>query len=313
MDKNRRVFIAGHRGLVGSAILRNLESKGYTNIIIRSHQELDLIKQEEVEKFFKEEKPEYVFLAAAKVGGILANDTFPADFFYCNSMIQNNVIHNAYLNGVKKLLFLGSSCIYPKLCPQPISEEYLLSGELEPTNEAYAIAKISGLKMCQYYKKQYGVNFISCMPTNLYGPHDNFNLMNSHVVPALIRKFHEAKERNLPTVELWGTGSSLREFMYVDDMADCCVFLMNNYDDAEHINIGTGEEISIRGLADMVKEVVGFEGGIVFDDTNPDGMQRKLLNISKLKNLGWVGKTTLKEGLHKTYEWYKDHERRTRK
>ncbi|SNX52925.1 GDP-L-fucose synthase [Thermoanaerobacterium sp. RBIITD] len=304
MNRDSKIYVAGHRGLVGSAIVRNLESKGYTNIIKRTHKELDLTNQEAVRRFFEEEKPEYVFLAAAKVGGIHANNTYPADFIYENLMIQNNVIKAAHDFKVKKLLFLGSTCIYPKMAPQPIKEEYLLSGYLEPTNEAYAIAKIAGLKMCQFFKRQYGDNFISCMPTNLYGPNDNFDLNNSHVMPALIRKFHEAKVNNLPYVEVWGTGKPLREFLYVDDMADACVFLMENYDGEEHVNIGTGQEVSIRELAEMIKEVVGFEGEIVFNTDKPDGTPRKLTDVIKLHSLGWRHNVELGEGIERTYKWY---------
>lgn len=308
MNKDSKIYVAGHRGLVGSAIVRNLQSKGYTNIITRRHSELDLTDQQAVRRFFEEEKPEYVFLAAAKVGGIHANNTYPADFIYNNLMIECNVIKAAHDYNVKKLLFLGSSCIYPKMAPQPIKEEYLLSGYLEPTNEAYAIAKIAGLKMCQYFKKQYGDNFISCMPTNLYGPNDNFDLQNSHVLPALIRKFHEAKVENKPYVEVWGTGTPRREFLYVDDMADACVFLMENYDGDETVNIGTGEDVTIRELAKIVKEVVGFDGELKFDTSKPDGTPRKLLDVSKLNKLGWKYRVSLKEGIIKSYEWYKTNE-----
>lgn len=308
MNKNSKIYVAGHRGLVGSAIVRNLQSKGYTNIITRTHSELDLTDQQAVRRFFEEEKPEYVFLAAAKVGGIHANNTYPADFIYDNLMIECNVIKAAHDFNVKKLLFLGSSCIYPKMAPQPIKEEYLLSGYLEPTNEAYAIAKIAGLKMCQYFKKQYGDNFISCMPTNLYGPNDNFDLQNSHVLPALIRKFHEAKVENKPYVEVWGTGTPRREFLYVDDMADACVFLMENYDGEETVNIGTGEDVTIKELAEIIKEVVGYEGELNFDTSKPDGTPRKLLDVSKLNELGWKYRVSLKEGIIKSYEWYKTNE-----
>lgn len=304
MNKDSKIYVAGHRGLVGSAIVRNLQSKGYTNIITRTHKELDLTNQEAVRRFFEEEKPEYVFLAAAKVGGIHANNTYPADFIYENLMIECNVIKAAHDYNVKKLLFLGSSCIYPKMAPQPIKEEYLLSGYLEPTNEAYAIAKIAGLKMCQYFKRQYGDNFISCMPTNLYGPNDNFDLQNSHVLPALIRKFHEAKIENKPYVEVWGTGTPRREFLFVDDMADACVFLMENYDGEETVNIGTGEDITIRELAEIIKEVVGYEGELKFDTSKPDGTPRKLLDVSKLNELGWKYKVELIDGIKKTYEWF---------
>ncbi len=307
MEKNSRIYVAGHKGLVGSAIVRKLIEKGYGNIICREHGELDLTDKNEVEAFFISEKPEYVFLAAAKVGGIKANSTQPADFFYINSMIQNNVINSAYKSGVSKLLFLGSSCIYPKMCPQPIKEEYLLSGYLEETNEAYALAKITGLKMCQYYNIQYGTNYISCMPTNLYGPNDNFDLETSHVLPALLRKFHEAKELGDPTVEIWGSGSPLREFLHVNDMADACVFLMEEYSGLEHVNIGTGKEITIRELAMMIGEIVGYKGELVFDADKPDGTPRKLLDVSKLNGLGWRYKIELAEGIRETYQWYIDY------
>lgn len=308
MEKTAKIYVAGHRGLVGSAIVRNLEQKGYTNIIKRTHKELDLTSQEQVKAFFKKEKPDYVFLAAAKVGGINANNTYPADFIYENLAIETNVIKAAHDHKVKKLLFLGSTCIYPKNAPQPIKEEYLLSGYLEPTNEAYAIAKIAGLEMCKFFKRQYGDNFISCMPTNLYGPEDNFDLQNSHVLPALIRKFHEAKIENKKEVEIWGTGTPLREFLYVDDMADACVFLMENYDGEEHVNIGTGEELTIRELAETVKEVVGFEGELIFNANMPDGAPRKLCDVSKLRGLGWKHKVELKDGIRKAYQWYLENE-----
>ena len=301
MNKDSKIYVAGHRGLVGSAIVRNLMKKGFKNIIYRTHNELDLTNQIEVRKFFEYEKPEYVFLAAAKVGGINANNTYPADFIYDNLMIQNNVIKAAHDFKVKKLLFLGSTCIYPKMAPQPIKEEYLLTGALEETNEAYAVAKIAGLEMCKFFKRQYGDNFISCLPTNLYGPNDNYDLNNSHVLPALIRKFHEAKVNNLDTVEIWGTGTPLREFLYVDDMADACVFLMENYNGEQHVNIGTGEEVSIKQLAETVKEVIGFKGKIVFNANMPDGTPRKLTNIDKIKELGWCYNTELVEGIRKTY------------
>jgi len=307
MEYNSRVYVAGHKGLVGSAIVRKLIEKGYGNIICREHGELDLTDKHEVEAFFMSEKPEYVFLAAAKVGGIKANSMQPADFFYINSMIQNNVINSAYKSGVSKLLFLGSSCIYPKMCPQPIKEDYLLSGYLEETNEAYALAKIAGLKMCQYYNIQYGTNFISCMPTNLYGPNDNFDLETSHVLPALLRKFHEARQLGEPMVEIWGSGSPLREFLHVDDMADACVFLMEEYSGLEHVNIGTGKEITIRDLAIMIGEIVGYKGKLVFDADKPDGTPRKLLDVSKLNGLGWRYKIELAEGIRNTYQWYIDH------
>lgn len=306
MEKDAKIYVAGHRGLVGSAIVRNLKEKGYTNIIGRTHKELDLGDQLAVRKFFQEERPEYVFLAAAHVGGILANNTYPADFIYDNLIMECNVIKAAHDFGIKKLLFLGSTCIYPKLAPQPIKEEALLSGYLEPTNEAYALAKISGLKMCQFFKRQYGDNFISCMPTNLYGPNDNFDLNNSHVMPALIRKFHEAKVNNATQVEVWGTGKPLREFLYVDDMADACVFLMENYDGEEHVNIGTGEEVSIGELAKLIKETVGFRGQLVFNTEKPDGTPRKLTDVSKLHGLGWKHKVDLKDGVRLAYDWFKE-------
>lgn len=304
MEKSSRIYIAGHRGLVGSALVRNLESKGFTNIIKRTSKELDLRNQQAVQEFFKQERPEYVILAAAKVGGIHANNTYPAEFIYDNLMIQNNVIKAAHDFKVKKLLFLGSTCIYPKLAPQPIKEEYLLTGALEETNEAYAVAKIAGLEMCKFFKRQYGDNFISCMPTNLYGPNDNFDLQSSHVLPALIRKFHEAKVNHQPTVEVWGTGTPLREFIYVDDMADACIFLMENYDGEQHVNIGTGEEVSIRQLAETVKEVVGFEGELIFNTNMPDGTPRKLTTVDKLHALGWKHKVSLKDGIQRAYDWY---------
>ena len=304
MNKNSKIYVAGHRGLVGSAIVRNLEEKGFNNIICRTHKELDLTNQNEVRRFFEEERPEYVFLAAAKVGGIHANNTYPADFIYENLMIQNNVIKAAHDFEVKKLLFLGSTCIYPKMAPQPIKEDYLLTGSLEETNEAYAVAKIAGLEMCKFFKRQYGDNFISCMPTNLYGPNDNFDLKNSHVLPALIRKFHEAKVNNSEVVEVWGTGKPLREFLYVDDMADACVFLMENYDGEQHVNIGTGVEVSIRELAETVKEVVGFAGELVFNTDMPDGTPRKLTTVDKLNGLGWKHKVYLNNGIKMAYEWF---------
>jgi len=310
MDKKSKIYVAGHKGLVGSALVRKLTQLGYTNLVVRTHAELDLTRQRDVEDFFEKERPEYVFLAAAKVGGILANNTYPAEFIYSNVMVQSNVIHSSYLSGVKKLLFLGSSCIYPRDCPHPMREEYLLSGYLEPTNEPYAIAKIAGIKMCQSYNRQYGTNYISVMPTNLYGPNDNFDLQNAHVLPALIRKFHEAKVAmqqagvEIKEVVIWGTGFPRREFLYVDDLADACVFLMNNYDGSEIINIGVGKDISIKELALMVKEIVGYDGEIGFDISKPDGTPRKLLDVSKLSSLGWQAKTSLKEGIEKTYRWY---------
>lgn len=304
MNKDSKIYVAGHRGLVGSAIVRNLEERGYTNIIYRTHKELDLTRQVEVEKFFEEEKPEYVFLAAAKVGGIHVNNTRPAEFIYDNLMIESNIIHSSYKYGVKKLLFLGSSCIYPKFANQPIKEEYLLTGELEPTNEAYAIAKITGIELCKFYRRQYGCDFISAMPTNLYGINDNFDLETSHVLPALIRKFHEAKINNQEEVVMWGTGKPLREFMYVDDLADALVHLMLNYSDEIHVNMGTGKDLSIGELAQIVKKVVGYEGKIVNDLSKPDGTPRKLLDVSRLEATGWKYKTELREGIEKVYKWY---------
>jgi len=304
MNKQDKIYIAGHRGLVGSAIVRNLEASGYTNLLLRTSKELNLTSQAGVNKFFEQEKPDYVFLAAAKVGGIHANDTYPADFIRDNLQIQTNVIDAAYRNNAKKLLFLGSSCIYPKFAPQPMKEEHLLTGELEPTNEWYAIAKIAGIKMCQAYKKQYGFNAISIMPTNLYGPGDNFNLENSHVLPALIRKFHDAKENDLPQVEVWGTGTPRREFLHVDDMADASVYLMNNYDGFDFVNVGVGEDVSIKELAELVKKVVEFKGELTFNASKPDGTPRKLLNVSKLTSEGWKAKILLKQGVEETYEWF---------
>ena len=304
MNKDSKIYVAGHRGLVGSAIVRNLEERGYTNIICRTHKELDLTRQADVEKFFEEEKPEYVFLAAAKVGGIQANNTRPAEFIYENLMIESNIIHSAYKYGVKKLLFLGSSCIYPKFANQPIKEEYLLTGELEPTNEAYAIAKITGIELCKFYRRQYGCDFISAMPTNLYGINDNFDLETSHVLPALIRKFHEAKINNQEEVVMWGTGKPLREFMYVDDLADALVHLMLDYSDEIHVNMGTGKDLSIGELAQIVKEVVGYEGKIVNDLSKPDGTPRKLLDVSRLEATGWKYKTELRDGIERVYKWY---------
>lgn len=304
MDKSSKIYIAGHKGLVGSAIVRILEQNGYSNLVYKSSNELDLTQENQVYKFFEEEKPEYVFLAAAKVGGIHANNTYPADFLFQNLKIQNNVIDAAYRNNVKKLLFLGSSCIYPKLCSQPIKEEYLLTGALELTNDAYAIAKIAGIKMCQAYNKQHGTNFISVMPTNLYGSNDNFDLENSHVLPALIRKFHEAKEQKKPEVEIWGTGTPRREFLYVDDLADACLYLMNNYNSSEIVNIGTGEDVTISELAEIVKNITDFEGKLIFDTSKPDGTPRKLLDVSKLHSLGWKHKVSLEVGINLAYKWY---------
>ena len=342
MELDSKIYIAGHRGLVGSAIHRKLKEKGYANIIGRTHKELDLERQAQVESFFQEQRPEYVFLGAAKVGGIWANNSFPAEFIYSNIMVQINVIHSAYRTGVKKLLFLGSSCIYPKQCPQPMKEEYLLAGPLEPTNEPYAVAKIAGIKTCQSYNRQYGTNYISVMPTNLYGPNDNFDLETSHVIAALIRKFHLAKLaaaddwqgiqkdearygpipkdlraaigwsetnpqsaiRNQQSVILWGTGAPKREFLHVNDLADACVFLMNHYDESNIINIGCGEDVSIAELALLVKDIVGYTGDIEYDIEKPDGTPRKLLDVSKLRGLGWKPKISLEEGIRKTYEWY---------
>ena len=300
MQKTSKIFIAGHNGMVGSAILRNLQDKGFSNFVLKSSKELDLRDAKAVADFFEEEKPEFVFLAAAKVGGIVANNTYRADFLYENLMIQNNVIHEAYKNKVEKLLFLGSSCIYPKLAPQPLKEEYLLTGILEPTNEPYAIAKIAGIKMCDAYRSQYGCNFISVMPTNLYGPNDNYDLQNSHVLPAMIRKFHEAK-LNGTSVELWGTGSPKREFLHADDMAEACVFLMENYNEPGLVNIGTGEDLSIKELAEMIQKITKFEGEIIWDHTKPDGTPRKLMDVSKLHALGWKHKIALEEGITKVY------------
>lgn len=304
MNKDSKIYVAGHNGLVGSAIIRNLKGNGYKNIITRTHKELDLTNQFEVDLFFKIEQPEYVLLAAAKVGGIGANSNFPVEFIMENIQIETNVIKYSYENNVKKLLMLGSSCIFPRNCPQPIKEEYLLTGELELTNEPYAIAKIAGIKMCQSYNKQYGTNFISCMPTNLYGIGDNFDLQNSHVLPALIRKIHEAKYNNKEYVKIWGTGTPLREFLHVDDLADACVFLMNNYNGSEIVNIGTGKEISIKNLAELIKQIVGYQGEIHFDSTKPDGTPRKLLDVSRLTALGWKYKIELEDGIRSTYEWY---------
>ena len=306
MNKEAKIYVAGHRGMVGSAIVRELRKQGYNNLILKTHAELDLTRQNEVETFFAKERPEYVFLAAAKVGGIEANQSALADFMYENMIMEMNVIHSAWKNGCKKLEFLGSSCIYPRMAPQPIKEEYLLTSSLEKTNEAYALAKISGLKYCEYLNTQYGTDFISVMPTNLYGPNDNFNLDSSHVLPALLRKFHEAKINNLSAVEIWGTGAPLREFLHVDDMADACVFLLENYDGEQHVNIGTGEEISIRNLAELIKKVVGFEGTIYFNAQMPDGTPRKLTSVEKLHSLGWKHRLSLEEGIALTYKWFQD-------
>jgi GDP-L-fucose synthase len=304
MNPSSKIYVAGHTGLVGSAIVRKLKSDGYNNLIFRTFDELDLINQKATADFFAQEKSEYVFLAAAKVGGIKANNDFPADFIYQNLQIQNNIIHSAYQNGAKKLLLLGSSCIYPRDCPQPIKEEYLLTGPLEKTNDAYAIAKIAGIKMCQSYDKQYGTKFISVMPTNLYGPGDNFDLESSHVLPALLRKFHEAKMKNEKEVIMWGTGKPKREFLHVDDLADAIVYLMKNYEDPAIVNIGTGEDIEILELAKMIKKIVGFKGEIKKDLSKPDGTPRKLLDVSRLHNLGWKHQIALEEGIKKTYAWF---------
>ena len=322
MNKNSKIYVAGHRGLVGSAIVKNLESKGYTNIITRTHSELDLINQKSVEEFFENEKPEYVILAAAKVGGIVANNTYRADFIYENLQVQNNVIHQSYVHKVKKLLFLGSTCIYPKNAPQPMSEDSLLTSPLEYTNEPYAIAKIAGIKMCESYNIQYGTNFISVMPTNLYGPNDNFDLETSHVLPALMRKIHEAKINNLDSVEVWGSGKPRREFLYSEDMADACIHVMKNIDFKDiikisnseknkkikntHINIGTGIDISVKELAFLIKQIIGFEGTLYFNEDKPDGTMLKLADITKLQSLGWKYKTNLEDGIKMMYEWYKN-------
>jgi GDP-L-fucose synthase len=300
MKIDSKIYVAGHRGMVGSAIVRALEIKGFKNLVYRTSKELDLTDQQQVQVFFENEKPEYVFLAAAKVGGIVANNTYRADFIYQNLMIQNNVIHASYLNGVTKLMFLGSSCIYPKNAPQPLKEEYLLTGLLEPTNEPYAIAKIAGIKMCEAYRDQYGCNFISVMPTNLYGPNDNYDLNNSHVLPALLRKFNEAKNNGEQSVTIWGSGTPLREFLHVDDLADACLFLMKNYNEKEFVNIGVGHDISIIDLAKMVKEIVGFEGEIFLDRSKPDGTPRKLMDVSRLSELGWEAKISLATGITST-------------
>lgn len=308
LNKSDKIYVAGHRGMVGSAIVRKLENEGYTSIVKRTSSELDLRNQQAVADFFENEKPNYVVLAAAKVGGIKANNDYKADFIYDNLQIQNNVIHNAYKTGVKKLLFLGSSCIYPKLAPQPLKEEYLLSGKLEPTNDAYAIAKIAGIKMCESYREQYGCNFISAMPTNLYGPNDNYDLQNSHVLPALIRKFHEAKVKQLPTVEVWGSGTPKREFLHVDDLAEACLFLLENYNDKEFVNVGSGSDVSIKELAEIVQEVVEFNGSLVFDTSKPDGTPRKLMDCSKIHNLGWKHRIELQDGIRSVYNLVLDSE-----
>ncbi|MBM5782414.1 MAG: GDP-L-fucose synthase [Pelagibacterales bacterium] len=304
MENNSKIFVAGHRGMVGSAIVRELQKRGYVNILTKNKSYLNLLDQKEVADFFAKEKPEYVFLAAAKVGGIEANRSQMADFTYENLQIQNNIIHNSYLNKVKRLVFLGSSCIYPKFAPQPIKEEYLLTGELEPTNYGYAIAKIAGVKMCEAYRNQYGCDFVPVMPTNLYGINDNFDLKNSHVLPALLRKFHEAKINNQPFVEVWGSGTPKREFLYADDLAEACVFVMNNKEIKNLINIGYGSDISISELANLVKNTVGYVGEIKFDPTKPDGTPKKCMDVSKINNFGWKAKTSLEEGLKLVYKWY---------
>ncbi len=306
MEKDSKIYVAGHLGLVGSAIMRTLKEQGFTNLVVRTHAEMDLEDQHAVHQFFEQEKPEHVFLAAAKVGGIYANNTYPADFIYDNLQIQNNVIHASYLSGVKKLCFLGSSCIYPKIAPQPMKEEYLLDGKLEPTNEPYAVAKIAGIKMCQAYNRQYGTHFISVMPTNLYGPNDNFDLQNSHVLPALIRKFVEARDSGKRSVTIWGTGNPRREFLHVDDMAAACLFLMNTYNDGEIVNIGSGADITIKELALMIGEETRFRGTIEFDTSKPDGTLRKLLDVGKLNRLGWKAKIPLREGIHSVITWYEE-------
>lgn len=304
MELNSKIYIAGHKGMVGSALLRNLEEKGYKNFLLKTSSELDLKKTQQVDEFFETEKPDYVFLAAAKVGGIQANNIYRADFLYDNLMIQNNIIHASFVNKVKKLLFLGSSCIYPKLAPQPLKEDYLLSGYLEDTNEPYAIAKIAGIKLCESYFRQHGCNFFSVMPTNLYGKNDNYDLNNSHVLPALIRKFHHAKENNLPFVEIWGSGSPLREFLNADDLSDACVFLMRNYNGHKHVNIGTGTDISIKDLALLIQKTTGYTGELKYDLSKPDGTPRKLLDVNLLNNLGWKHKISLEEGIRLVYEDY---------
>lgn len=306
MNKAAKIYVAGHRGMVGSAIVRQLKNNGFTDILVRTSKELDLTNQQAVNQFFETEKPDYVFLAAAKVGGIHANNVYRADFLYQNLMIEANIIHAAYINKVTKLLFLGSSCIYPKMAPQPLKEEYLLTGFLEPTNEPYAIAKIAGIKLCESYRRQYNCNFISAMPTNLYGPNDNYDLNNSHVLPALIRKFHTAKTQNQAQVEIWGTGAPLREFLHVDDLAEACLFLMDNYNGELFVNVGSGTDISIKDLALLVKKIVGYEGELVFDTSKPDGTPRKLMDVSRINHLGWQHKISLEEGIEKVYEEVKN-------
>lgn len=312
MNSDSKVYIAGHTGMVGSAIMRRLQKEGYNNLVVQDLDQLDLINQAETEKFFRAEKPEYVFLAAAKVGGIMANNTYRAQFIYENIQIQNNVIHFSWKYGVKKLLFLGSSCIYPKHAPQPMKEEYLLTGKLEHTNEPYAIAKIAGIKMCQAYNDQYGTDFISVMPTNLYGPHDNFDLETSHVLPALVRKIHEAKETNKDSVVIWGTGKPRREFLYVDDLADACHFLMQNYSGNDFVNIGVGEDVSIKELALLIKDIVKYEGELTFDTRKPDGTPQKLLDVGNLLGLGWQAKISLREGISSAYKWFEENKNKQR-
>ncbi|MCC0727053.1 GDP-L-fucose synthase [Clostridioides sp. ZZV14-6045] len=304
INKDAKIYVAGHNGMVGSAIFRKLIMSGYNNIVTKSSKELDLRNQNDVENFFKREQPEFVFLAAAKVGGIGANMMFPSEFLVDNILIQTNVIKSSFLNNVKKLLFLGSSCIYPKNAPQPLKEDYLLSGFLESTNEGYALAKITGLKMCEYYNKQYGANFVSLMPCNLYGENDNFSLESSHVIPSLIRKFHEAKIKNLPFVEVWGSGNQFREFMYIDDLADASIYTMKNYEEYQFLNVGTGEDLTIKELSELIRSTVGYKGNIRFDKSKPDGMYRKVMDVSKINELGWKAKTSLRDGLDKTYNWY---------
>lgn len=306
MELGAKIYVAGHKGLVGSAILRGLQTKGYTNLVYRTSSELDLRKFDDVLTFFAAEKIDYVFMAAAKVGGIVANNEYPADFIRDNLLIQTNVIDAAYKTGVTKLLFLGSTCIYPKLAPQPLKEEYLLTGELEATNEPYAIAKIAGIKMCQSYNRQYGTRYISVMPTNLYGPNDNFDLETSHVLPALMRKIYEAKVNQIPQVEIWGTGTPKREFLHADDLANACLFLMNNYESNDIINVGVGEDISIKELAEIIKKVIGFDGELVFNTSKPDGTPRKLVDVTKIENLGWKAKIELEEGIRSAYQWFID-------
>jgi GDP-L-fucose synthase len=308
VERDAKIYVAGHRGLVGSAIMRRLDTAGFGNLVVRTSSELDLREQVAVRDFFAREKPDYVILAAAKVGGILANDTYPAEFIYDNLMMEANIVHAAWQNKVKKLLALGSTCIYPKMAPQPLKEEYLLTGPLEPTNEWYAVAKIAGIKLCQAYRKQYGCSFIAAMPTNLYGPGDNFDLEKSHVLPALIRKFHDAKMNSRPAVGLWGTGKALREFIHVDDMADASLFLLEHYDDGEIVNIGVGKDISIADLADIVKDVVGYGGRIEYDSSKPDGTPRKLVDVTRINGLGWSARIDLRSGVEQTYQWFLDNQ-----